>query len=447
MCNAAMGTTPSHVKQPPWVCPRCTFICGSAAPHCVMCSYARPPLPSTTLVPPAVPLSLAPVPRSTSLSHSPLPSVSPPSLNPSSHRSRSSQFSHSHDSAEDDDDAEDEDDEDDHPPPPQPAKMTTTSAPGLSDERAQTLHALFAEVCTLYRASQSLPTKSSAPTPPDSTRVNGLVHRVFEATAADRQQKSGAAPSPLPAPAKARSRSKQRKTQVVCEVCYETIVPIAVDSRDEAKRGDAELALTMPVCGHNHVCNSCMGGYLTSRISSNDVAAWLPCPHPDCAQPVPPSVLTYPGLLPPSTLLLLLQSFLLKSLARSTAFIPCTTSLCPYAFLSVGAAAVKLTCPLCSQQQTVQRGKVEELDASFKQMIKEGTLRGCPACSHYTMKEKGICNVLECAKCGVCLTSSRVHSTIRVASFQSTAHWCSAVCECRCGGTGERGRRVDRARS
>ena len=116
---------------------------------------------------------------------------------------------------------------------------------------------------------------------------------------------------------------------------------------------------------------------------------------------MPPSVLTYPGVLPPATLLLLLQSFLLKSLARSSAFIACSTSLCPYGFLSLSGKAERLTCPLCAQTQAVQRGKVEELDPSFKAMIREGTLRGCPACGHYTMKERGICNVLECAKCGV----------------------------------------------
>jgi hypothetical protein len=38
---------------------------------------------------------------------------------------------------------------------------------------------------------------------------------------------------------------------------------------------------------------------------------------------------------------------------------------------------------------------------AFKEMIQSGELRACPACRHWTFKEKGICNVIECAKCGV----------------------------------------------
>ena len=34
-------------------------------------------------------------------------------------------------------------------------------------------------------------------------------------------------------------------------------------------------------------------------------------------------------------------------------------------------------------------------------MIKSGKLRECPTCRHLTLKEKGLCNVIECAKCGV----------------------------------------------
>lgn len=34
-------------------------------------------------------------------------------------------------------------------------------------------------------------------------------------------------------------------------------------------------------------------------------------------------------------------------------------------------------------------------------MINAGTLRECPSCRHLTMKEKGICNVIHCVKCGI----------------------------------------------
>jgi hypothetical protein len=34
-------------------------------------------------------------------------------------------------------------------------------------------------------------------------------------------------------------------------------------------------------------------------------------------------------------------------------------------------------------------------------MIKTGQLRECPTCRLLTLKEKGLCNVIECAKCGI----------------------------------------------
>ena len=34
-------------------------------------------------------------------------------------------------------------------------------------------------------------------------------------------------------------------------------------------------------------------------------------------------------------------------------------------------------------------------------MIESGELRKCPACQHLTLKEKGICNVIQCTKCGI----------------------------------------------
>jgi hypothetical protein len=41
------------------------------------------------------------------------------------------------------------------------------------------------------------------------------------------------------------------------------------------------------------------------------------------------------------------------------------------------------------------------LKIDFKKMIKSGQLRECPTCRHLTLKEKGLCNIIECAKCGI----------------------------------------------
>jgi len=42
-----------------------------------------------------------------------------------------------------------------------------------------------------------------------------------------------------------------------------------------------------------------------------------------------------------------------------------------------------------------------EFILAFKQMIQSGQLRECPTCRHLTLKEKGLCNVIECVKCGI----------------------------------------------
>ena len=34
-------------------------------------------------------------------------------------------------------------------------------------------------------------------------------------------------------------------------------------------------------------------------------------------------------------------------------------------------------------------------------MVQTGQLRECPTCHLLTMKEKGLCNVIECTKCGI----------------------------------------------
>jgi len=58
------------------------------------------------------------------------------------------------------------------------------------------------------------------------------------------------------------------------------------------------------------------------------------------------------------------------------------------------------TCAVCEKEQKVEKKK-EELDDEFKKMITEGKLRTCPKCNHLTMKEYGVCNVIECMKCAI----------------------------------------------
>lgn len=299
---------------------------------------------------------------------------------------------------EDDDDEEEgwdggEDDEGD-----ESFQKSDNSSFALSDEKATALHEQFSEVCQLLRPEESEDgkkrksgkRKSAGSEQADERRVKELITAVYTTHV-------------LPTAASSVAQAKRgRKKKVQCEVCYEE-THIVTDLTTEHKADDdTSYALTLPGCQHNQVCTTCMSGHVQSKVTSADVAAWVSCPHPTCTTPLHPTVLCYPGLLTSDLQLLLLLGYLTKLLSRSTAFVRCSTSQCPYGFLCLAKTGKESrACPVCHKEQSVERGGEGELDESFKKMIALGTLRACPTCSHYTLKEKGICNVIECAKCGV----------------------------------------------
>ena len=265
----------------------------------------------------------------------------------------------------------------------------------LSDEKATVLHVQFSEVCQLLKPDESDDNKkrkrrSASTQQSDDRRVIELITAVY--TTHVLPTIASSAPQP----------KRGRKKKVQCEVCYEEAQIITELTTEHKSDDEASYALTLPGCQHCQVCTVCMTGHVASKVTSADVAAWITCPHPTCTTPLHPTVLCYPGLLTTELQLQLLLGYLTKLLSRSTAFVRCGTSQCPYGFLCLAKKGKETkACPLCHKEQTVERGSEGELDESFKKMIASGTLRACPTCSHYTLKEKGICNVIECAKCGV----------------------------------------------
>ena len=113
---------------------------------------------------------------------------------------------------------------------------------------------------------------------------------------------------------------------------------------------------------------------------------------------------------------------MLKKLCRNASFLTCSN--CDRGgFLQVGESRKEhVKCPLCQKAQTIEKGVHAGLDPGeknfinfsnqhfffslfkseeFQKMVTAGTLRECPSCRHLTMKEKGICNIIHCAKCGI----------------------------------------------
>ena len=57
-------------------------------------------------------------------------------------------------------------------------------------------------------------------------------------------------------------------------------------------------------------------------------------------------------------------------------------------------------CISCGAVQKFSRPEPAE-DEGLKKMLAEGTIRACPKCGDLTMKEYGICNVIQCSQCGI----------------------------------------------
>merc|ERR1712032_101647 len=60
----------------------------------------------------------------------------------------------------------------------------------------------------------------------------------------------------------------------------------------------------------------------------------------------------------------------------------------------------KLKCAACRKRHIVCKNTIKS-DDGFNELIKSGVLRLCPKCSLPTMKDKGMCNVMHCGKCGI----------------------------------------------
>lgn len=174
--------------------------------------------------------------------------------------------------------------------------------------------------------------------------------------------------------------SKPRKL-TECQICFEDKTT-AIDG-----------------CGCMVSCIKCLGIYLESRVKSKEVLPWLPCPGDTCTHPVP--VTTIMKTLEPQLIAEFAIEYLSKMLARSQAWVPCSS--CPGGFFFPGdpskTAACKKKCPCCGKRQTVSKNV--ETDKGLEEMLKSGVLRRCPqkGCRFPQMKDVGLCNIMHCGKC------------------------------------------------
>jgi hypothetical protein len=176
-----------------------------------------------------------------------------------------------------------------------------------------------------------------------------------------------------------------------CQICYEL-----------PKTG----LVQMRTCGHKLICKDCFNSYIKVRIQDSDVVPWIPCPDASCSIPIHAIDITQFAGLTVVELLSLICRYMKKKLLRDERFVACcNTKDCLGGFIQLGAArSQKLACSNCKTKQVVDKGKregKEELDPEFKKMIKEGKVKEAPCCKLLTLKEDGLCTIIQCTKCSV----------------------------------------------
>ena len=154
-------------------------------------------------------------------------------------------------------------------------------------------------------------------------------------------------------------------------------------------------------CQHAMICKSCLIQHLQIKIKDDDITPWIMCPAQDCKAPICCDILLQFLDLP--NLYQFAKGFVRKHLARNKHWIRCKTKMCEFGWMILDNdedKVHKLKCLACRKRHSVCKNPIKS-DDGFNELIKNGALRLCPKCSLPTMKDKGMCNVMHCGKCGI----------------------------------------------
>eukprot|EP01083_Nonionella_stella_P271050 918152_1 len=189
---------------------------------------------------------------------------------------------------------------------------------------------------------------------------------------------------------KNKEKYEAKNAPAVCQVCY-----------CEFDQDEGKLIRMQQHCNHAMICQGCFQQHLKIKIKDDDITPWIPCAAPDCKAPVCCNLLMQH--VQPDQLYEFAKGFIRKHLARNNNWIRCGTKNCNYGWMILDSNATKkhkLKCNACGKRQTVCKDPIQS-DKGFNELIKSGVLRVCPKCSLPTMKDKGMCNVMHCGKCGI----------------------------------------------
>jgi len=171
----------------------------------------------------------------------------------------------------------------------------------------------------------------------------------------------------------------QKEEFDMCQVCF-------------ADAPDAKMLN----CGHQNCCNDCLIRHMQIKIKDDDIIPWICCPFPDCRAKIAPQ---HFKLLDAKQVAEFCRIQLSKALQRNSMWVNCKKESCHYGFLVEDKEKHKMKCEICGKKQTVCRAA--DQDDGIKEMLKNGTIRKCPKCAELTMKDKGLCNIINCGRCNI----------------------------------------------
>jgi len=259
----------------------------------------------------------------------------------------------------------------------------------LTEKEAVAFFARFVQAAQVHGKCKA----GGQPTAADAQAVAAVVTELYREL--EFRPSTASSASAAPAAASHRSSSASEPLRAAqCQCCF-------ADWDNETK------PVVVDTCGHGSFCADCFQQHLSIKIKDEAVSPWLGCPSAGCRFPLSaPLLLAHTT---PAQQAHLAVIYMRKRLVRAAneCFVSCQTRDCPFGFVVECSASGKApkpkqqTCVLCSKAQMVEKGKEGELDDGFKEMINNGTIRPCPKCKHLTMKEFGVCNVIQCVKCSI----------------------------------------------
>eukprot|EP00484_Ammonia_sp_Unknown_P013879 CAMPEP_0197072292 /NCGR_PEP_ID=MMETSP1384-20130603/210024_1 /TAXON_ID=29189 /ORGANISM="Ammonia sp." /LENGTH=626 /DNA_ID=CAMNT_0042511109 /DNA_START=64 /DNA_END=1944 /DNA_ORIENTATION=- len=187
-----------------------------------------------------------------------------------------------------------------------------------------------------------------------------------------------------------------------CKVCY------CSTNDDDTLR----LVAMNTYCSHCMICEACLRRYLSIAIKDDqNILPWLLCPAQDCKAPIHVELLlAYVGVGELSAFAL---SFLNKHLQRTKYWLECPDSKdvkCKFGWIMMDEdqQETELRCAACGcvhkleaeEKRDGDNGHASKNDG-FRELLEAGLMRECPECSYPAMKDYGLCNVMQCGKCGV----------------------------------------------